>query len=786
MPPTQHHSADDLIVDDEVLPETGELVFAETLPAEESETVRATRALPARLASKLPFDGVFTHQEKALSALADGENVSVATSTSSGKTLVYALHIARRYLKDSENTFLLLYPTKALARDQQTELTDLFDTLGLNIDVRVYDGDVTQTEKEDARENADVIITNFAGLNAYLPHHENWQRILRNLELVVIDESHSYTGVLGMHAAWITRRLDRLADHYDASPQYACTSATIGNPEEHAKRLTGKDVTVIEDDGSPQGRRDLLFFQPQAADGVDSGGSEDEEVTLSAHRTASDVLAEFSHAGYQSLLFAESRKMTELNAMWARRKLRQDYGDSETTVHAYNAGHTKGERRTLEDNLKDGSVDGVATTSALEMGINVGSVDSAILAGYPGTRQSFWQRLGRAGRDEKSATGVFVAHNDPLDQYILSNPDHVLDTAVEDAVIDLANNNVFATHLRVAASELPLTRRDENWFGDRLEAAVEMFTDGGEFSGVLESPDGVRFVRGGQPELGVDIYATSKSTFEVVLRDDSGNITSLPNADQSRAYRDFHPGAIYLHRGSRYEVVDFDEASRRIVLEPTDADYYTEVNREVVVDNLNRERSRVLGDGLTLHWGDVQVKEYYPSFVKRDSKTDRAGKTEETGISVPATMQTHAAWLTIEAETAKELSSDHSIKSADELSPENPMIEGGLEAATNALVNLAPAELLLESSDLGSSTKLAHQATDGPTMFIYDTAPGGVGFSRRLYEQLEQLVARASNRIESCSCDRVEGCPKCVLSTGNTDEDLNSRVALDVLTRIQR
>lgn len=777
----QSTPANDLLVDTSILPETGDLVHTESLPAEESETVRATRALPARLASKIPFDGLFTHQAEALSGLSNGDNVCVATSTSSGKTLVYALHIARQYLKESENTFLLLYPTKALARDQQDELTDFFETLGLNIDVRVYDGDVTQTEKEEVRENADVVITNFAGLNAYLPHHENWQRILRNLELVVIDESHSYTGVLGMHAAWITRRLDRLASHYDASPQYVCTSATIGNPKEHAQRLTGKDVTVIDEDGSPQGRRDLLFFQPKAED-----EDAEDEVTLSAHRTASDVLAALSHDGHQSLLFAESRKMTELNAMWARRKLQRDYDDTETTVHAYNAGHTKSERRTLEDRLKEGSVDGVATTSALEMGINVGSVDGAILAGYPGTRQSFWQRLGRAGRDEKSAIGVFVAHSDPLDQYILNNPEHVLDTAVEDAVIDLSNNNVYATHLRVAASELPLTRDDEQWFGDRLEAAVEMFTDGGEFSGVLDSSDGVRFVRGGQPELGVDIYATSKSTFEVVLRDDDGEITSLPNADQSRAYRDFHPGAIYLHRGSKYEVVEFDEASRRIVLEPTDADYYTEVNREVVVDNLNRERSRVLGDGITLHWGDVQVKEYYPSFVKRDAHTDQASDTIETGISVPATMQTHAAWLTIDHETAKEISSDHSIKSADELSAENGLIESGLEAATNALVNLAPAELLLESADLGSSTKLSHRETDGPSMFIYDTAPGGVGFSRRLYEQLEPLVKRATSRIDSCSCQRTSGCPKCVLSSGNMDDELNTRVALDVLSRIQQ
>ncbi|WP_302083400.1 DEAD/DEAH box helicase [Salinibaculum rarum] len=755
----------------------------EYIPPQSGAGEPAENVLLPELASCLPHDTLYTHQAEALRKLQTGANLCVSTPTASGKTLIYALHIAAQRFYDDNATAVLIYPTKALSRDQQTELTELFETLNLDLEIYVYDGDSPQQTKETARTNADIIITNFAGLNAYLPHHTSWDDFFEHLSTVVIDESHSYTGILGMHATWITRRLDRIANHYGANPQYICTSATIGNPKQHSEDLINKPVQTVTNATTPHGGRDLYFLNPHdTTDAVDAD-TDESKTTGSAHRTASEILASLTAQDYQSLLFTDTRKMTELDAMWARRAVERmaETDIEDTEIRPYNAGHRKQDRRRIEDKLKAGVIDGVVSTSALEMGINIGSIDGVVLAGYPGTRQGFWQRLGRAGRGDNMAVGVFVPHEDQLNQYIVENPNHVLEDPVEDAVVNVDNNTVYAQHVRVAARELPLTLDDTEWFGKRLQHAIKMFKDGDEFIGELNDPHGVTYVEDDHPELSIDIYATSRETFDVTLRKDDGVTVELPNADASRAYRDFHPGAVYLYQGQRCEVVDFDQGERRIVLEPTDADYYTEVHREVTVNPVSEEISRELTNSLTLHFGEVRAKEYFPSYVKRDVGSDDSLGTEDTGIETPAVLRTKGMWLTVSPELKQHIS-DREFLANTGIREE--YIMNGLTAAMNTIINLAPAELLIETRDLGGSVRTGLTEEGASAMFIYDAAPGGIGFARELYEQFEVVAEHAYSRITNCTCSNDEGCPKCVLSpTPTSHSDSVSKSAAVTLLK---
>lgn len=399
---------------------SGQAVHSHTQPATDADTVPANTVLSDQLARRLPHD-LYTHQAEALEALDNGENVCVATSTSSGKTLVYGLHFARQYIDNDASTALLVYPTKALSRDQQEALNDLYSTLGLDIDVAVYDGDTSTDNRRRIREESDVIISNFSGVNIYLSDHALWSDFHSELGLVAIDESHSYTGIHGMHVAWVTRRLWRVLETYDTDPQVTLTSATIGNPEEHAEILTGKEVSVVDEDGSPHGERDIVFWDPPVEED-DTG----EEVKRSADKEASDILAHLADRGLQGLMFTRSRKQTELNARRVRNADEDLVPSGGLEVEAYNGGHGKQTRRQAEDRLKSGHLDGIVSTNALELGIDIGSVDATVLTGYPGTRQSFWQQLGRSGRGLSDALGVFVAHYSSIDQYILDHPEYLL------------------------------------------------------------------------------------------------------------------------------------------------------------------------------------------------------------------------------------------------------------------------------------------------------------------------------------------------------------------------
>lgn len=752
----------------------GQVRHTKRISGQDAQTVPADDVVRSEIADQLPHDSLFTHQRDALDVLELGNNVCVATSTSSGKTLIYALQIARNHLENEHSKSLLLYPTKVLSRDQEQTLNDLYNELGLDISVRVYDGDTSKDRRKRIRRSADVIITNFSGLNAYLPSHSLWSQFFADLELVAIDESHSYTGVHGMHVAYTIRRLRRVLDVYDANPQFTLTSATIGNPKEHSERLTGVDVSVVDTDGSPSGQRDIGFWQPPIEHG-DDGQIEQRP----AGQEASELLAHLAHEGLQSLLFTRSRKQTELNAERARSAAADHPSHTSTTIKAYNAGRGETDRRGVENMLRDGEVDGVVTTNALERGINIGGLDATIVSGYPQTRQSFWQQLGRAGRDRNSALGIFVAQHDSIDQYILNNPEYLLDDSnIEDAVIDLENNVVFARHLLCASQEVPLTHADAEWFDlSRMKAASSMYKDAGLMVGSLDG--GIQYNGMNRPQDEISMYATSDEQFDI--RCDEQQLEMEP-IDKQRAYRDFHEGAIVLHKGEQYQVVEFTEETPQpyVTLQPVNVAYYTQPLRETRISNVQSKESRTLADGVTLHRGTGTVGVDYTGYKKKKLSTNNDyGMIEDIDLP-PIEMETQLMWVEF-TQSVIEMMTEEYENSGPSDNARQTAVAGGLHALEHGVIGLAPLELRMDKTDLGGLAQAQHPELNGNgAFFIYDGVSGGIGFSTAIYDNFDSIFSRVEEMIATCDCTTVEGCPACVVeyNCGANNEPMHTDCAL--------
>ena len=815
------------------------------LAPREARTVPVGEVLRPALAAEYPYDP-FVHQARALDALERGENVCVATSTSSGKTDVYALQIARDVLDaraaGESSTAYVVYPTKALARDQQRELAALYDRLGLDIEVAVYDGDTETGEpRRRIRETADIIISNFMGVNTYLHDHDRWSRFFGACDLVVVDESHTHTGVQGMHVAWIIRRLKRVLDYYGSDPSFVCTSATVGNPREHSEALLGEPVTVVDEDGSPRGRRDLVLWNPPPTDRreSDEGGGTGEADTgedgetferqpasveaprLLSHLTAHDV---------RTLMFVPSRKLAELSVGRAREHRREHprvYGGrGPSSLEPYHAGQGKRKRHATERSLKSGALDGVAATSALELGINVGEIDATLLMGYPGQRQSFWQRVGRAGRDAADALSVLVADYATLDQYVVDNPEYLLETDVEDAVVDTANDRVFAQHLLCAADEVAVDGTDAGPVGfadrDRLERAVEMWRRAGRLTGHLET--GVSYTGPPRPQTDVNLYATDDEQYQVRVTEGTpeAQAPDLEPLSQARAFRDYHEGAVRVHDDRQYEVVEIEHGGQQpsVRLQPVDVDYYTRTRSEVTVLDATSEATREV-NGFTLHFGTGTVLVHHAEYDRvRISDNERLGVGIPTELP-PLTMETQLCWVAVPERVERSLVeryADYRVPDLPEAS-QSPHLGyvGGLHAAEHGMIGAAPLELMLDPGDLGGLSTLvldghlapseragasadgaSDDATDGRTggpgeradgpgsveavrtalerrqregdlersasgWFVYDGVEGGLGFSRAVYEEFEALALRTRERIAACTCGRPEGCPACVM-----------------------
>lgn len=739
------------------------LVDVREKPAEEGEIVEPQESLPISIARRFPYEGLYKHQSEAIGELANGNDVCVSTDTASGKTLVYALYFAMRYTQtDGDATGLFIYPTKSLSRDQETELSSLYEEMGLDISVGVYDGDVEKDVKRRLRTESDIIITNIQGMNYYLPHHEKWESFYTSLEVCVVDEAHTYSGVQGSHSAWVLRRIRRVVSaEHGQDPQFISSTATIGNPAEHTERLTGREPIVIDTDTSPSGGKEIGFWNSYTSD---SGFGDFEN----AHREgAAEILARTVAAGRQSLLFVDSRRQTERLATKAKEFADEELGES-IGIRPYHAGINKVDRQSTEDRLKRGDIGGVVSTSALEVGIDIGSMDCVILDGYPGTKASFWQRIGRAGRGTETSLAVLVAGGTGIDQYMLNNPEYLVSGDVEDVVVDLANQEILKLHLRAAANEHPLTSHDSDYFTNEFSSVVDTLKSEGELSGTLSG--GVEYVGDEfRPESQIDLYTASEPQFQVNVEDNS---VKIPDIGLSRAYREYHPHAIVQRDGVDYVVSEFKQTpqTKEVTLERVDVDFHTQSQQEVEITNMNPVSTVSLSDDVRLSYGTATIKQAFREFSRHhhNRRDDEYGIP--TGIQEPLTIPTKTIWITFEEGWLRDILNTSEIL-------------GSMHAAEHALIKMSPIEISVDKQDLGGLSISRHPETGKPTIVIYEGIPGGAGFTRSLYNTLPSLVQKTQANLADCQCQSESGCPLCVMDSqcGDNNEPLNRQGAVELL-----
>ncbi len=701
------------------------------------------------------IERLYSHQAHALEAAWRGPTI-VTTGTASGKSLCFNLPTLDTLLRDAKARALYLYPTKALAQDQARAI----NALGLGDQVRaaIYDGDTPREARGDIRRRANLVFTNPDMLHlGILPHHDSWANLFSNLAVVVVDEAHTYRGVFGSHVANVLRRLRRVAAAYGTEPRILLASATIANPVELAERLTGlEDFELIEEDGSPSAGRRIAIWNPPLTDEVLG-------IRRSALAEGAELLAELVVAGARTICFVRSRKGVELLSRITRDELeRLGAGELGELVTPYRAGYTAAQRREIETRLVAGELRAVVTTDALELGIDVGALDAALVVTFPGTIASLRQMWGRAGR-RRRGLAVYVAGEDALDQFFARHTDDFLDRPVESAILDHESEEIHLAHLLCAAHEGPLSERDAEWFGPRTLAYLERLEGLGE----LRARDG-RFVlrrRERYPAGEVSLRSASRECFEIV---DVTTGEAVGTAEAARAFSTLHPGAIYLHLGRSFHVRELDLEERRALVEPFDGEWYTQPKRETdtLIERLLDRREAL---GVTLSFGRVLVTETVLAYQRRRLADHR--EIDLTALDLPATrFATQAMWF--------ELSGDV----LDGFPPE--LLLGSLHAVEHAQIAVLPLLAMCDRWDIGGLSTNAHPQTGGPTIFIHDGHPGGVGITRIAFAHFAELAGDAHRMISECRCR--DGCPSCVQSPkcGNLNEPLSKGGAGELLGRM--
>lgn len=742
------------------------IVHVHLLESTAGRTGTISRPLPEPLERVLREQGIgvlYSHQAQALEAARRGDNVVVVSGTASGKTLCYNLPVLESVLTNPHTTAFYLFPTKALARDQQEKL----NSLGLFPQVRfgVYDGDTPQRERAAIRRGAHIVLTNPDMLHmGILPNHSSWASFLRKLRYVVVDEMHAYRGVFGSHVALILRRLRRLAQFYGARPQFILTSATVGNPQETAQTLTALPCTLIQEDGAPRPQRYFLLWNPPLLS------------TLTFERHSANVesaaiMVRLAEARWSTLVFARARVTTELILRYAYDMAEQRAPELKERLMSYRAGYTPEQRREIERRLFNGDLLGVVSTNALELGVDIGGLDVVVMAGYPGSITSTWQQAGRAGRRDREAMIILVAQDDPLDQYLMRHPEYLFGQPVEKVRLNPSNHPILKAHLCCAAHEKPLEPDDYTLFAGAESCMSAIAELAGE--GKLGARDGRWcYFGGGYPAGEVSIRAASN---EVVVIWDEVAGQELGRVEVDRAYRTVHPGAIYLHQGESYFIESLDDVKRIALADRLEVDHYTEPLVRVDLQVLRTRDSRRLG-AIEAGFGEVLVSEQVVAFRRRNLRNGEMIDVQPLNMPVQS-YKTEGAWLTFDilqfsrSQAEGHQNYDRGVldvlallvrdmdRTALSQSAHRLMAIHGAEHALQAVV---PLTCGCERMDVGSHFTWLYPAFGRSAIFLYDTTPGGTGISKGAYEEMESLVHRATALVSECAC--VEGCPSCLHS----------------------
>lgn len=735
----------------------GQIVHIEEISAQEAHFGILEKPLSECLQAYLDRKGIrlYSHQAEAINKIRQGRNVVIVTPTASGKTLSFNIPVFDALCKNKSAAALYIYPSKALTNDQLKVLRELEQETGIDAFSNVYDGDTPAHQRSSIREGSKIILTNPYGLHKYLSWHYKWKNFFQNLEFIIIDEGHVYRGVFGSNVAMLIRRLLRICEYYGSNPQIVLSSATIANPDEHAQKLTGKQFDIVANDGSARGKKYFVFWNPPFTDALRA-------IRRSTHQETKDLFVLSLSENLQTLCFTVSRQMAELLVRWTREDLKRKRalpGLAEV-ITAYRAGYLPEERRIIENKLRTKSLIGVASTNALELGIDIGSLDSVIISGYPGTIISTWQQAGRAGRTTADSIVTLVAFQNPLDQYFMKHPKAFFGRPHEKAIIDLNNPYISKGHIMCAASELPLTEEDHKYFpGVLTESLVALQKQ----NIVQKTAKGFEYCGASRPSEKVNINNISSKIVTVIC---NGQV--LETLELTKAYEEAHQGAVLLHQGETYVVEELNLKTYTATVRKKDVNYNTEPRK--IVDITIKKRFEEKYQGFTFGLGEVQVTEKYHQFILKNNEVILG--VEPLYLPV-LTFSTVGMWFTIPEDIKIMIQKKMQWDFA-----------GGLHAVEHAMIAMAPLYAMCDRWDIGGVSTPLHTDTEQPTIFFYDGFEGGIGISETLYAMIHKLLATALALISKCEC--VEGCPSCIYSPkcGNENKPLDKRAAKTILSKL--
>jgi len=704
-----------------------------------SEVLASFAPLPGDLRPELVaalanrgIERLYTHQAEAFAAVRNGRHLVVVTPTASGKTLCYNLPVLQRLLENPEKRALYLFPTKALAQDQLAELSALKHGLPIELRVDTYDGDTPPGRRTAIREGGHVVMTNPDMLHTgLLPHHTRWRRLFSSLEFVVVDELHTYRGLFGSQVANVIRRLKRICAFYGSRPTFICASATIANPLQLAKRLLEEEnIALVERSGAPRGERRLIFYNPPLV-------NREMGIRRSSMLEARRIAAPWIRSGVQTIVFCRSRLQVEVMLSYLRQDLAPRL-DAHQRVRGYRAGYLPLHRREIEAGLRGGEITGVVSTNALELGIDIGSLQTAVLVGYPGTISSTWQQLGRAGR-RSGSVGVFVASSSPLDQFIVRHPEYFLSANPEEGLIDADNLLLLAGHLQAGLFELPF--EDQERLG-RAEVGelLQLFEEDGS-----ATHSAGRWFWSRQAFPAEEVHLRRILADNVVIIDTSHPRPQvIGEMDQFTAPVLLHEEAVYLHEGAQFHVDRLDWDEKKAYVRPVEVDYYTDALASVTVQVLETFDGPDGGEVSRSH-GEIKITSLASMFKKIRFHTH-----ENIGagpIHLPEqTLHTTGYWITVDEALWHLLGRE--------------TLEAGLQGMAHSLRHVASLRLMCDPRDLGSVAEVRSVTTRLPTVTVYEVYPGGVGFSSRMFELHRELLDDAASLVRDCPC--LAGCPSCV------------------------
>jgi DEAD/DEAH box helicase domain-containing protein len=720
-----------------------QIVHWHTIPSREAETDDLPNEIDSRLKKALQSRGIqelYTHQHEAYQIAKNGSHFVAVTPTASGKTLCYNLPVLQQILNEETSRALYLFPTKALAQDQKSELNEIIAEMGVQLNSYTYDGDTSPAIRQKVRKAGHIVITNPDMLHsAILPHHTKWVSLFENLKYIVIDELHIYRGIFGSHVANVIRRLKRICQFYGSDPQFICTSATIANPKELAEKLTGTTMELISKNGAPSSKKHFIFYNPPI---VNKPLNIRKSATLEVRRIAGHFL---KHK-IQTIVFARSRVRVEIILTYLQELIKNELKSK--SIRGYRGGYLPKQRREIEQGLRNGEVLGVVSTNALELGVDIGRLQVCIMTGYPGTIASAWQQAGRAGRRQGEAVIIMVASSSPLDQYIIQNPDYFFKQNPETAIINPDNLVVLVDHLKCAAFEIPFKEGD-TFDGLELEDVLQFLAE----ERVLYYNDRTyHWMNDSFPAHNISLRSASQENVIIIDQTDIAHVKVIGEMDRFSAMTLLHDEAIYLHQGVQFQVEKLDWAEKKAFVREVDVDYFTDANLAVQLKVLEEDMHQE--NGCTEYgFGDVTVQAMATIFKK--IKFDTHENIGSGPIHLPEEeFHTNAAWISLQLSMKEEMTEKR--------------LEESLIGAAHVLQHVAPLKVMCDPSDLHVIAQIKAIHNDKPTIFLYDRYPGGVGLSKKIYETMDTVLKEALQLLSACPCH--DGCPSCI----GTDSSSNS------------